>query len=266
MLACAGASAKDMAPDDITGLSIGVAYDYARGSYGSPFTTRTRTTVATVEYARDDYAFALSLPYIRQHGPVGVVFVGGRPVIVDGRPLVRNGRVVIRPVRANVVMGDVSGMGDATASFTMYAGGQELDAPLYDLKLSVKFATGDEDKGLGSGKTDYSVQGGVSQTFGDWIVAGSLGYTRIGKVPDAGMRNIAAASADAALKVGSISRVGAAWNFAQSSTKGSANVQDLTLYWSVELSRISRMQAYLLKGLADGSPDFGGGLSLTFAF
>jgi hypothetical protein len=47
---------------------------------------------------------------------------------------------------------------------------------------------------------------------------------------------------------------------------GGAELSEVTLFWSRQVDRAWKSQAYFLVGMEDGSPDWGAGLSLAYAF
>ena len=247
-------------------LNAGLAYDFSKGDYGGTTTIKSWTTTANIEYEHGDFLLALSLPHVRQYGPLDTIVIRGRPVLVRGVPVRRQGRIVIGPASTATVYGTATGIGDVRASASYFSGGETEGSPLFDARLNVKFGTGDKDKGLGTGKNDYGVQGTVSQAFGSWNVSGSVGYTVVGKIAEASLRNYFNGSTDLSNKIDDESKIGLRYGYTQASSSGNPSAQDLTLYYSYSPTKQTQLQIYFLDGLTTGSADRGAGLSLTMSF
>lgn len=237
---CAAGAAEE---DGEWGVSVG--YDYSSGKYGGVNTTTTRSLPVSLSYAKGDYAFDLTIPYVWQDGPTG--------------------RILRFPLRLEIA--NVNGIGDVSASVTRYFLGDNEDAANFSLKALVNFGTADINKGLGTGKNDYSLQGDVSKPFGPvTTLSATLGYTVVGKLDRLDMRNIYYGALDAAFDVSDKLTTGLTLNFAMSTFTGAPNPRDLTVYLSYPVSKNARLFVYLLKGFSDGSPDHGNGASLAFDF
>ena len=102
--------------------------------------------------------------------------------------------------------------------------------------------------------------------FGPLIVSGSLGYTIAGKISTVNLRDTVFGTMDLATRLGEHGKLGLSYNYAQSCLIGGANSQDLTLSFGYEISKALKLQAYLLKGLNDDSPDHGAGINLNVSF
>jgi len=222
-----------------------VGYDYSSGKYGGVNTTTTRSLPVSLSYAKGDYAFDLTIPYVWQDGPTG--------------------RILRFPLRLEIA--SVNGIGDVSASVTRYFIGDNEDAANFSLKALVNFGTADTNKGLGTGKNDYSLQGDVSKAFGPvTTLSATLGYTVVGKLDRLDMRNIYYGALDAAFDVSEKLTTGLTLNFGMSPFAGAPNPRDLTVYLSYPVSKNARLSVYLLKGFSDSSPDRGNGASLAFDF
>jgi hypothetical protein len=130
----------------------------------------------------------------------------------------------------------------------------------------VKFATADVKKGLGTGKDDYTLQSDVSRSLGDFLESASLGYTDVGKRPGFRLRNYWHGALGGSSKTGERSSLGLTYNFGRPLIIDGAPQQDLTLYLDLKTVGGSHFNAYILKGLANGSPDYGFGASFTYYF
>lgn len=241
-MACAACVAQAAEEDGEWGISVG--YDYTSGKYGAIHDTTGLNIPVSLDYSKGDYSFSLTVPYVKQNGPTGRVL-----------------RVPLRPEIASV-----SGIGDIGVSVTRYFSGEDEDSAGFSLAALANFGTADANKGLGTGKNDYSIQGDVSKPFGASTLAATLGYTVTGKPEGLGLRNVFYGALDAAFKISDKAKTGLTLNFGMATLPGTANPRDLTVYFNYNLGEKTRLQAYLLKGFSDGSPDYGNGASLAFDF
>ena len=53
---------------------------------------------------------------------------------------------------------------------------------------------------------------------------------------------------------------------ARASVDGAPQVRELSAFTTLKFGKTSKVNFYVLKGLAKGSPDWGGGLNYTYAF
>ncbi len=145
--------------------SITVAGYYADGDYGE--TTDTTILYFPVSYRANygKWGFELLVPHLQVEGLGNVLLnVGGVTRAVAGTQVTTS-----------------RGMGDSIVSVTYQVDPLSATAPFIDLRLDIKIPTADEDKSLGTGETDYSVQIDLSQNLGNAGVFASLGYNFRGK-------------------------------------------------------------------------------------
>ncbi|MDP6536607.1 MAG: transporter [Gammaproteobacteria bacterium] len=139
-------------------LSIG-AY-YAKGDYGELLDTTIHFFPVTYSLDRGNWGFQLMVPQIRIEGLGNVlVNIGG----------------LNRAVTATQVSTS-SGIGDSVATLVYRFDPISASAPFVELRLDAKLPTADEEKGLGTGEADYSIQADLSQYFGTAMIFATLGY------------------------------------------------------------------------------------------
>lgn len=247
-------------------MTAALSYDFSRGTYGGSDVIRTWSTNASVEVDRGDFNVSMNFPIVRQFGPVGEVIVAGRPLIVHGKPVVRNGKVVVGPSSTHIVEDYSQGLGDVTVSASYFLPNASEGAPLFDIRLQSKLATGNREQGLGSGTIDYTGQFEGSQSFGDVTLAGSIGYTHVGRIEDVHVNDYMSASFDLSRHLTDTVKCGFIWNFAKAAVSGASDAQDLTFYVARDVGKNGRLQAYVLHGIQSGSPAQGAGLSLNLNF
>ena len=232
-----------------SGFSLTTGVDVSTGKYGGSSSTDIVYVPFTGKYEIDKWVFKLTVPYILVTGPGNVVRDIG---IVKGR------KAGTRKTE--------SGLGDVVAGVTRNIIDIDSTGTLVDLTGKVKFGTADAGKGLGTGQNDYAIQGDVTQRVTSAIsVFGSLGYKWIGSPAGAQLSNVVYGEAGAAFRISEDFRVGAFVDASQApSTSGPQ--REVTGYVTEQLTNRFKAQAYVVHGFANGSPDWGGGAMVTFAF
>jgi hypothetical protein len=232
-------------------LSLGTGINYTTGKYGESEKTSIVTIPILARYERDAWSFRATVPYLRITGP-GTVIPGVGHAERRGRSA--------GGTRTE------SGMGDSTlsASYTMYSGTTNRSG--VGLSGKLKLATGDEDRGLGTGSNDVSVQVDAFQEIERNTVFGVLGYTVFGDSSVVQLENVANVGVGASHRLDTGDSVGLAFDARQGATPAPAPQRELTAFWNHKLEGNWRTQAYFLKGFARGSPDWGLGINATVAF
>lgn len=160
----------------------------------------------------------------------------------------------------------ISGWGDLVGAVTYKVLPAAPDGWLLDLTGKIKFPTANRDKGLGTGKADYSVQADVSKSIGDFTPFFGLGYKWRGKADDIGLRNSAFGSVGAAYRVARDTELELAFDYRDKASAQSAAARDLTLTVYHRMSDLLRLNGFVSKGFSDASPDWGAGLGVSLRF
>lgn len=137
---------------------------------------------------------------------------------------------------------------------------------MLDLVGNVKFGTADASKNLGTGKNDYSAQLDGYSTFGKTTLFATAGYKVVGEPAGTTVNNIAYGTLGISQKVGDQTSAGLILDAAQSSSELSPGTRELSVFVSSKINPDLKIQASLLKGFSDGSPDYGGSLMVTGMF
>lgn len=206
----------------------------------------------TAKYLSGPWVLRLTVPYLEVKAPTGTVITGGGggEVVVPGSG----------PRKTE------AGLGDMIAGVTyrdILNTEQSADLAL-DLTGKVKFGTADEDEGLGTGENDYTVQSDLYKFVDRFTPCATLGYRFRGDPPGANLDN------GWLVTLGTLypltPQLG--WNldyyFREASTDGSDDPQELTAGVDYRFSDSEKLHGYAIKGLSDGSPDWGLGLMVTF--
>ena len=240
---------SETADKDELELSAKLAYDWTSGKYGRLRNSYSSIGSVTVTADYGDYSADVVVPYVHQSGP-------GRLIVIPGR----------RPV---VILGPdekASGIGDVTAGLTRYVLDQEDHGVDVDVGVIVKFPTASADKGLGTGKYDYSVQAAVAREWRGLDVTLTGGYTFVGKVEGQDYRNAFYWSLDAAYDFTKAWSIGATYSDGASIIPGTPASRDAQFYLTYKPTKRTKVEVYYLKGYTDQSPDRGAGISASLDF
>lgn len=244
-LALANLSARAQvvtATEPVTKLGLG--FDYSRGDYGFASDTEVYSFPAHFSYEQDRWLFRAIVPYIEIKGPASVV----------------GGSGTLRPTSRSE-----SGLGDIVLSGTYHArpvpGGLNVD-----LTGRVKLATADEDKGLGTGETDYYAQVDLYQAFDTFIPFATFGYRFLGRSAIYPLKDGLYASAGTSLRVSSTTIVGAAYNWRRRIIDGAQDGSDATFFFAVNPDPTWNLTGYVLTGFNDASPDLGLGALISYRY
>ncbi|AOE85168.1 hypothetical protein [Pseudomonas sp. TCU-HL1] len=227
-------------------FTVSTGVDYSRGRYGTPTTSETWYVPVIAKYETGPMIYKLTIPYLRITNP---------SVGPDGEPLSGD-------------CGSIeSGLGDtvASADFALLDGSRG-DGLMVDLIGKVKLPTANEDHCLGTGKTDYSAQIDLVQTFG--VISGfaTLGWKKFGDPADSDFRDPIFTSLGLVSRLAPATSVGAVYDWRQKVSSDGDETQEFTLFLTQRLSPTWKVQLYALKGFSDSSPDSGGGLLLSHSF
>jgi hypothetical protein len=232
------------------GLTLGTGFDYTSGKYGSSEKTEILYVPLTGRYETGPWTFRAVVPYIRITGPGNVVGAGADRVTLPGAATERRTE---------------SGLGDIVGSAFYNVLNESKSFIGLDVGAKVKFGTADRDKGLGTGKNDYSIQTDVFKPLGPVTAFASLGYRWYGDPPGVDLRNVYYGSAGATYKVSADTSAGAAYDWRPRVSPNGGQVSEATAFVTQRLSREWKVQFYGVKGFSTGSPDFGVGALLSYS-
>jgi len=228
--------------------SGGVGAEYSSGDYGTGTTTRILAVPFTLKYDNAPSALTLTLPWYHVLG-------GGS--VVPGLGAVDNSNR--RGDRST------SGLGDLTVSATNSAYYDSDSKFGVDFTGKVKLPTGEEDKGLSSGSTDLTVRADAYKQLDSFTAFGGLGLmVSSGGFLD--LRNALVYSLGGSRKLDARDSVGLSLDGRTALVRGTPPQRELTAFWSRAVEKQQKIQAYFLVGLANGSPDWGAGISAAYSF
>ncbi len=250
--ACALALPQTAMADDY--FQLGVGADYSSGDYGEDIDTTMLAVPVSAKLQTGDLSVRVSVPWVTVDGPSGVI-PGDGGVRGPGR----GGGGSPDPVEAV----SRSGLGDIVAAAT-YSFGLS-DATYFDVTGKVKLPTASTEKSLGTGTTDFTLQGEVLHVFGNVSAALRAGRRFNGESDDFPLEDVWLGGASLYLVSGATT-FGLDYDWRDGSLPTAPNRSELTGSATHKLSETLRLQGYAYTGLADGSPDIGAGAQVLFRF
>jgi hypothetical protein len=231
-------------------LNLTFGADYSTGDYGGSGTTDIYYFPVSLKYDDGANIYRLTVPFIVIDGPKNVVYASGRPL-------------VIRP-RSRVGSDSESGLGDVLVSGTFNLRPETETQPLLDLTVTAKVPTADEDDGLGTGEFDFSVQLDLAKAKGPDALFGSVGYLVLGDPPGTDLDNVFFGSIGWDHQLDQKMSGGLVLDLQESAIPGDFERAELSVFLNTEIENKRKLLAYVTLGLADGSPDWGIGVAITF--
>jgi len=233
-------------------LKIGPSYD--QGDFGTRDTTRTLFVPVTLKYLGERFDFGVTGSFV-------YVDTVGNVRLVEGVPA-RTGQAQVRRVQN-------AGVGDTLLKLRVFAfddpGPQSL-LPALTPFAKVKIATADEDRNLGTGKTDYGFGLEFDKQFGRFFVFGDGSYTIIGSPRGTKLRDRPAASLGAGVQASKTIAVSAFLDWRRALVRGNEDALELNGVLTYKLTPTVRVSPNAFVGLTDGSPDFGVGVEVAYKF
>lgn len=222
-----------------------IGFNYSRGDYGLPQDTEVFAVPASLSFDSADWTFRATVPWITIKGPASVIEGGGIP---------------IRPTASSE-----SGFGDAVGALT-YKVTREAGRPQLSLTGRVKFATGNEDRGLSTGETDYYAQADLLQTFGSVTPFITAGYRWLGRNTLYPLEDGFFFSGGVAVLVAPGTSVGAAYEWREAIVNGGDDASEISVFLYHKVNDRWSFTVTAMKGFTDASANYGGGGSLSYAF
>lgn len=233
---------------EVTGI---LGLDYSQGEYGTNSTTR-------------QWAAPVGLKYDSNFGyaKISTAFLAVSNVNSNAQG------EALPCGNAASTSKDVQGLGDTTVSLMKHV--QDTGSFQFDIGAKVKFATGDVDKCLSTGKNDFSLQmDGFKQIDGAGLF-GTLGWTYKGR-PEVGgqtidYRNPLYFSLGASKQLNGQNSAGISFDYRDKLLDGRSTLQELTIFGVHRVNRQLRLQPYVMKGFTTSSPAVGVGINVLNSF
>ena len=236
-------------------LFVSAGFDFSHGDYDDPVDTDLLYVPVTATYLFDrvpwwperwdQIELQLTVPYLRIDGP-GNFFID---------ELGREGAE--RTVE--------EGLGDLLLSGTyIWYPAPGRGWPIFELGVEWKIPTGDVDRGLGTGKSDFTVELDVSRTWGRFTPFATVGYRFIGDPDEGRLDDAAYASLGLAARLAPRLHAGLYWTWLEATSPSRSDGHEVLAYGSFRLNERVSLSPYAVVGLAGYAPDWGVGLTLRY--
>jgi hypothetical protein len=233
------------------GLTLGAGAEYSSGKYGGTEKTEIWYVPFTAKYETGPWALRLAVPYIRITGPGNVVGAGADRVVLPNVSTARR---------------TDSGLGDVVGSAFYNLLNDKSSGLGMDIGAKVKLPTADKDKGLGTGKADYSLQADFFKPIDALTLFGSVGHRWYGDPAGVDLKNVFYGSVGGSYRMSGDTSVGLAYDYRPRIVSGGGEVSEATAFVSQRISSNTKLQFYGVAGFGKASPDFGIGAVLNYGF
>ncbi|MCH9671839.1 MAG: transporter [Gammaproteobacteria bacterium] len=216
------------------------------------------------DYSQGDYGLSgrtdiIALPFRIKisKAPVAVSLAGSQLLVRTPGALVAG-----TPIGNTAARSSTSGVGDLHLTFT-----RNLD-PLagwyLDASARVKIPTASFDKGLGTGKFDYTLLLDGFAPIGHWLPFASLGYQITGRRATLRLRNALRGSLGVARQIGAHSQGAISIDYRAATSRSATDSLEVIPSFSIKMHKDWTLGTYGVIGLSDGSPDFAAGVQLSW--
>lgn len=234
-------------------VTVTTGMDFSSGKYGGTEETDILYIPVIGKYESGPWVFKLTVPYIRVTAPSG-----GTVVSVDA-----SGRLVRRSVGPSTTN---SGLGDIVTGLSYNVLNHAATQTAVDITGKIKFGTANQNKGLGTGQTDYAMQADLYKTIGKATALATLGYRVLGEPAGVSLNNVWFGAVGGAYKFTNETSGGLVLDLRQPSTSTGAQMRELTAYMTQKMGARYKVQGYGLVGFTDASPDWGMGAMVSTSF
>lgn len=232
------------------GVSIKTGVQYTTGEYGGTQDISDIYVPLTGMWVTGNWGLSATVPYLRVKAP------GGTQIGPGGEPIPGTGDMTTE-----------SGVGDVILRLTYFNLLQSADKQFaLDVTGKVKLGTADENKGMGTGENDYSIQVDGYSFFDSFTLFGTLGYKVRGQPPGVTLEDVWFASIGGSIPIATRTRLGMAFDVRPSAYKSNEDLRELSVYLSRRSANNWRYSAYLSTGFSDSSPDMGAGFSVGYHY
>lgn len=226
-------------------FTLTTSANVSTGKYGDPFSTTVAYFAETGRYVTNRGELSLTVPYLVRNG--GGVTPEESDIIV-----------------LHTIANNANGIGDIALRGRYYWLEETDKFPSVDLVARIKFPTSSHDKGLGTGRADYTAGFSFLRSFGYFLGLLDTNVTVRRRFAESDLKPL---RFDYSVGVGYLfTKKITGYFFVDGSTKSnefSRSPLELTLSGSYRPKQIVGFSGYIMTGISDSSPDIGGGLSFS---
>lgn len=224
--------------------TVSVNVDYAEGKYGETEKSSSWTLPLIIKHQVGDFGLKLYLPYVRATGTA--VSGGDR----------------FSPTRQTQ-----EGFGDVVLTLSYDIFSHPASGTIIGLGTKAKLVTADKSNDLlTTGKNDYSLQVDALYPIGDTSIFAIVGWTKKGDPEGVDYRDPWYSTLGLSHKLADAVNLGAIYDYRQKVTLHGDPVSEATVFVERKFAEQYKLQAYLVRGFSDASPDVGAGLTLSKRF
>ena len=205
---------------------LDISGGYKTGDFGTPTTSNLYYLSSTLGYVAPRYDVSVTVPYLSLTNETGSVSTTESGI---GDIILRGGRVLVP---------------EGESGLSLYG------------SLAVKLPTADENKGLGTGETDYGAFFSLHQRLEKIKLSFMGGYIKVGDTPSFNYNDIYLYGIGASKAFGR-SDLYASLEGRRSTVPGADNPLELNFGFFHLLSKDYSLKGNTFFGLTDGGPDFG---------
>jgi Putative MetA-pathway of phenol degradation len=236
---------------------LSTSFNYLKGDYGTDEDTEIMYVPFTFGVRLDRFRLNLTVPYVRQTTQ-NIVLTGGGVAAKKNRA---------SPSTTTTESRTEDGLGDILLRASYIVLKERPLLPEIEPYLKIKFPTADEDRGLGTGEFDETIGVDFSKTILDRLaVYLTLAYTFIGSPSGEDFDNSFGWSIGAAYAVTPPFSIFAFLDGSTAIAPDQDNPLELRVGAEYRIIKALKLTGSVMKGLSDGSADWGvsAGLALRF--
>lgn len=259
MIVSSPAFAADSLPEKPVSALVSLGAEFSSGGQGSGSETQNiYVPLIFTWFPTERIDMGIEVPYLSQSGPSPT-----RQLY----PNSRSAASTMTPRRGGAGGGSVTtGPGDIIARFGLLSMFETEKLPQLRESVYVKFPTASKADGLGTGEFDAGAGIDAVKWSGDLQLVGDLFYNYQGKAEDFGLMDYISSTAGLGWQVSGSLRPMVLMKGATSLSRDSGALLEarLRLLWS--LTPETSLDLYYSRGIAAGSPDWGGGLAVIHSY
>ncbi len=232
-----------------TRVSFATGVDYSNGDYGGADETEIISIPLSARVSSGNWAVRVTIPYLHVTGPADIAD------IIDGES---------GSVGTTARTDSERGFGDTTVSVERTFRGVGGRNGYLELAARARLSSGDVDKGLGIGATDYTALAEIGTSSRQGGAYLSAGYRFLGDTDPVDRQDGMQASVGGWLPVSDRVRVGGFANWREASIEGNDDPATAGAYVSYRMTENLRVTLTASGGLSDASADYMTGIRFTW--
>jgi hypothetical protein len=275
----APAFALSTTPEKPQNASISFGAEYASGTYGTDTTTRSVYLPLIVTWSPNDRVdIGIEVPFLYQSndnvttdlyrssqqdsGPVAKAGPGSFGATLNQQGAGGPGG----SAAAGSTDSDVYGLGDIILRFGVIALFEGVNAPRIRPSLFIKFPTADTADGLGTGEFDAGVGLELTKWLGDVHLLADGVYVWQGKADDFALHDYFSYTGGVGYQLTENIEPMLLVKGATAPSDYSSDLLEVRARLIWDLDRATSLDLFGSRGIADSSPDYGGGIAVIYAF